>query len=887
MQRIGFRTAVALTVWSSVCLGQLAHDDSQWQQDRQPPYLGPGYRMADGGAPPLNFSSNGVQLLAWIPLNEFGPTIVEGNSCFGFVSPSGREYAIIGTSGGTGFVEVTSPTDPVIVAHMTGPDSSWRDMKTYQGKAYSVSEAGSGIQVFDLSGIDSGVVTQINTVLAGGTLSTAATHTVALNTDSGYLYRCGGGGGTIGLRIYSLADPANPTFVAEWHNRYVHEAQVVTYTSGPYAGKELAYCYTNNVSNGGNANITVLDVTNKTAISTVGVIPYSTPSFSHQGWLSPDRQYLYHNDELDGLPRTRIFNVSDPAAAFEVGFFNIGSTAIDHNIYTVGNYIFEANYRNGLNVFDATNPTAPVRIGYFDTYVEDDSPNFNGLWNNYPYLPSGVVLGSDIEKGLFVWWIGNPLLAFSYPQGQPTLVDPAGETVQVQIDEDTPGVLLPGTTKVYYDTGSGFASADLTPLGGGLFEASLPAAACGTTVNYYFAATSNNNIIWRDPAMAPAEVHTAVAAVGQTLAQEFLMEAADGWSAGAAGDNATAGVWTRVDPVGTGAQPEDDHTPSGTMCWVTGQGFVGGSVGAADVDGGKTTLLSPILDLSAVSTPRISYWRWYSNSAGSGPHEDVFTVDISNDGGANWVNVETVGPGGPETDGGWFARGFLVADFLTPTAQVRLRFVASDVGNGSIVEAAVDDLQVNGMNCGAFAAPTVLAEGSRALVATPLPGVDPLALLLSSDDYPCLTKYVAADGSLGDTPTLQTPGAWGTVVIRGSEVVPGTNYKLQSEFAGGARSVPADATTAVWGDVDGNSVVNFTDIQQILLVFLGNPQVSLAAADLEPCDPNNVVNFSDVQRALKAFQGDSYATLGCAGPCAQQTRTDFWTLPQGRLGRTK
>src|SRR5690606_15988337 len=101
--------------------------------------------------------------------------------------------------------------------------SLWRDMKVYGSSCYAVSERGGGIQVIDLSQIDAGIVTLTGDVTTGGS---AATHTVTLDADSGFLYRCGGSGN--GLRIYSLANPANPTYVASWSNRYVHEAQAVT-----------------------------------------------------------------------------------------------------------------------------------------------------------------------------------------------------------------------------------------------------------------------------------------------------------------------------------------------------------------------------------------------------------------------------------------------------------------------------------------------------------------------------------------------------------------------------------------------------------------------------------------------------------------------------------
>jgi hypothetical protein len=175
----------------------------------------------------------------------------------------------------------------------------------------------------------------------------------------------------------------------------------------------------------------------------------------------------------------------------------------------------------------------------------------------------------------------------------------------------------------------------------------------------------------------------------------YNLETAQGFTVGAGDDTATTGVWTRVDPVGTAAQPEDDRSPTpGTMCFVTGQGVVGGGLGDNDVDGGKTTLRTPTLDLSGLDVPWIGYWRWYSNNTGSEPGADTFLVDLSNNGGASWSNVEIVGPTGAQASGGWFFHIFRVSDIATPTASVVLRFVASDLAGGSIIEAAIDDVVV-------------------------------------------------------------------------------------------------------------------------------------------------------------------------------------------------
>jgi hypothetical protein len=218
-------------------------------------------------------------------------------------------------------------------------------------------------------------------------------------------------------------------------------------------------------------------------------------------------------------------------------------------------------------------------------------------------------------------------------------------------------------------------------------------------VQFYVQGQSTSGLTATFPAGgASAPIVVAVANTNTVLADD--VETDLGWTLGAPGDTASSGQWTRANPVGStsgGAQvqPEDDHTPGvGVNCFFTGQGTAGGGVGQADVDGGFTTLITPVLNLSGQVNTRISYWRWYSNARGSAPNADTFRVDISANNGASWINVETVGPGGAQVDGGWFRHEFGVSSFITPTATVRLRFIAEDAGSGSVVEAAVDDFTV-------------------------------------------------------------------------------------------------------------------------------------------------------------------------------------------------
>ncbi len=164
-----------------------------------------------------------------------------------------------------------------------------------------------------------------------------------------------------------------------------------------------------------------------------------------------------------------------------------------------------------------------------------------------------------------------------------------------------------------------------------------------------------------------------------------------GWTIAAPGDDATSGIWVRVDPVGTTyngniVQAEDDHTANGSICFVTGNGSEGGSAGENDVDGGSTTLLSPAFQLDGALSATISYWRWYTNNAGNNPDQDWWDVEVTDD-GVTWVSLEHT----QESLAAWTQFTFELTDYIALSDNVQLRFIARDESLGSLVEAGVDD----------------------------------------------------------------------------------------------------------------------------------------------------------------------------------------------------
>ena len=659
--------------------------------DREPPVLVAHQPDGDGGNDRAAFDSENMSLLAWLSLADFPGNSTSGNDCWGYVSPSGREYAIMGLERGFGYVEVTDPANPVIIGNITGPASLWHDVKVIGHYAYGVSEGGSGIQVMDLGDIDNGNVSLVKNKTQQGHSST---HNIVANTDSGYLYLVGGNIQNGGLVAVSTADPEDPTIVGAWGTMYVHDAQVVSYTSGPYAGREIAFCLSG--FNGGwtQTGLRIVDVTDKGNMFTLATVSWAGARYAHQGWLSEDRHYLYVNDELDegdsvNVTTSRVFDVSDITDPVFMGTFTTGLPSIDHNLYTHNGLIFESNYRSGLRVFDATDPVSPTEIAYFDTYPSDNGVGYNGTWSNYPYLPSGTILISDMERGLFVVRLDGVTLNLVFP---PTELEPNTATpITVEITASFGSYDSESVTLNYALNGGAFLDKPMADLGGGLFRADLPGAGCFDEYDYYASALTGtgNEVV--------SETVHALVAGDKLIAVDYDGETTGGWTVGDAGDNATTGVWNRTDPLPTDAQPGDDVSTDGTQCWVTdGRG---GGVGDYDVDGGKTTLKSPVYDLAAMNDPWLGVWVWYSNDKGADPNNDTFRIDFSSNSGSSWVNAKTLGPADEFSGGGWYYHEFHITDTVTPNSTFRARFVAEDAASGSIVEAAVDELAIFDYDC--------------------------------------------------------------------------------------------------------------------------------------------------------------------------------------------
>ena len=372
----------------------------------------------------LQFGCSDVDLLSFVPIAELGGTATtELSDIWGWTdSATGREYALVGRTDGTSFVDMTDVSRPVFLGDLPLTDgarsSFWRDVKVYADHAFIVADASGdhGMQVFDLTQlrhVESPPVRFVETASYDG-ISSA--HNIVINEDTGFAYAVGSQSGGkacgSGLHIIDVREPTRPTFAGcfvdtETGRRgtgYTHDAQCVVYR-GPdseHVGKEICL--------GSNATaLSIADVTNKESPVALSNATYPASSFTHQGWLTDDHAYFFMNDETDELngltpgTRTIIWDVTDLDDPQLLGEHVSENTASDHNLYIQGSVMYQANYMAGLRILDISDVAEPVEVGYFDTVsVVPDRPGFFGAWSTYPFFESGAIIVSSINEGLFI-----------------------------------------------------------------------------------------------------------------------------------------------------------------------------------------------------------------------------------------------------------------------------------------------------------------------------------------------------------------------------------------------------------------------------------------------------------------------------------------------------
>ena len=351
-----------------------------------------------------------VDLMSFLALADIGGG--SANDVWGWTdSSTGKEYAIMGRTNGTSFVDISDPVNPIYLGNLPphSDDSTGRDIKVYADHAFIVTEANnSGMQVFDL--------TQLRMVASPpATFSETAhypdfsdAHNLAINEESGFAYAVGTNTCSGGLHMINIQTPTNPTSAACFSgDGYTHDAQCVIYDGPDLDHKRKEICFNSNED-----TLTIVDVTNKAGPVMLSRTGYSGSRYAHQGWLTEDQVYFLLGDELDEAnnpdvtnTRTYMWDVSDLDDPALIGSHDSTTTAIDHNQYVKGNYTYQSNYQAGLRILDITDIANGnlSEAAFFDVNPGSDPTNTDGgTWSNYPFFDSGIVIVSVIEQGLFI-----------------------------------------------------------------------------------------------------------------------------------------------------------------------------------------------------------------------------------------------------------------------------------------------------------------------------------------------------------------------------------------------------------------------------------------------------------------------------------------------------
>ena len=655
---------------------------------------------------------------------------------WGHVDSLGNEYAIVGVQNGISVVDVTTPSSPTEVHFISGPNTIWRDIKVWNKHAYVTNEASGGLKIIDLSNLPDPTFPTVATY-SGSSYPFTKAHDLFID-ENGVAYIIGSNysnGGAIMLDL--TADPMNPTELGVFDNYYLHDAMA--------RGDTLW---------GGAINdgfFIAVDVSNK-AVPIVLATQNTPNNFTHNCWISDDGNTIFTTDEKSGA-YIASYDVSDLSNITELDRIqsNPGSGTIPHNTFFMNNFVITSYYRDGVTVHDVTRPGNMIQTGDYDTYPTGSGNGFNGAWGVYPWLPSGNVIVSDIESGLFILgpnytrgcYLEGTVTDFntSNPINNATIEILAGveTTTSDLLGEYAMAILTAGTYSVAFsapgytsDTlsavlsngvltvldaqlvapvpfvvtgqvveangGNPIANADvlitnndfqypLTSDGGGNFSISTFFEGTFDVIGGKWLYKTNCGTLFIDSNTGPI-----IIPLDSGLYDDFSFDF--GW--GVSG-NASSGTWERGEPVGTNyagvgdANPEEDVSfDCYDQAYITGNG--GGSAGNDDVDNGNAIVKSPLFDITTYSEPYVKYHRWFFNDGGSGTPNDTLTVTISN--GTVSVVLEEI----TESSSGnssWVSRSYKISDYIPATNLMQLTLETADfAGSGHLVEAGLDMFRV-------------------------------------------------------------------------------------------------------------------------------------------------------------------------------------------------
>lgn len=313
---------------------------------------------------------------------------VELSDIWGYVDEEGNEYALVGLNNNFSVVDVTDGANPTEVFRTIGGTSSaWRDIKTWGDYAYITCECGPGLLIVDLSPLPQNTGLTY-TYWVGDTLTFYQAHNLYID-ENGIAYIFGAfysAGGAIMLDLND--DPMNPKPIGMYDEEYLHD--------GVVRGDTL---WGSAVNLG---ELQVIDVSDKS--NPIKLSSWKTPSsFTHNAWFSDDNDFIFTTDEVRN-GSIAAYNVSNIYNPTELDVWKVSDTAIiPHNTHWRDHYLITSHYTIGVNIIDVSRPNNMIQTGIYDTSPDYNYEGFHGAWGVYPFLPSGKILASDIEEGLYVF----------------------------------------------------------------------------------------------------------------------------------------------------------------------------------------------------------------------------------------------------------------------------------------------------------------------------------------------------------------------------------------------------------------------------------------------------------------------------------------------------
>ncbi len=303
------------------------------------------------------------------------------SACWGYTAPDGREYALLGVRSGLSIVDITAAPDLKEVAFVPNLTSNWKELKTYKHYAYVVKDGvNAGIQIIDLSKLPTSAAL-VNTVM-----DYPQNHAIWIDEARGWLFAVGGS--NMSVTVYSLADPVRPKEITQFNGSvYVHDM----FVKGNRA--YLAEIFSKSFS-----IYDISDILKPKLIKRVRDAQAPSISF-HNAWTTEDDRYLLTTEETSGRA-VRVWDLADESNPVVVGSY-MGPGRLPHNVHVKGKYAHIAHYGGGYRVVDLTDPKNPVEVAHFNNKTGNPG-GFVGVWEVYPYFPSGKVVMSSIEDGLFV-----------------------------------------------------------------------------------------------------------------------------------------------------------------------------------------------------------------------------------------------------------------------------------------------------------------------------------------------------------------------------------------------------------------------------------------------------------------------------------------------------